>query len=80
MSSEESRTSGKCSRNPEFCEGGQEVESPPMESSIASFFSLEAVDFGNRDAVSIQFEYDPDQLATKTTTQLDHTSNSKTYV
>jgi len=31
-------------------------------------------------AVSIQFEYDPDELATKITTQLVHKSNSKTYV
>ena len=31
-------------------------------------------------AVSIQFKYDPDELATKITTQLVHTSNSKTYV
>ena len=31
-------------------------------------------------AVSIQFEYDPDDLATKITTQLVHRSNSKTYV
>ena len=31
-------------------------------------------------AVSIQFEYDPDDLATKITTQLVHKSNSKTYV
>jgi len=29
---------------------------------------------------SIQFEYDPDELATKTTAQLVHKSNSKTYV
>jgi len=31
-------------------------------------------------AVSIQFEYDPDDLATKNTTQLVHKSNSKTHV
>ena len=31
-------------------------------------------------AVSIQFEYDPDELAMKITTQLVHRSNSKTYV
>jgi len=31
-------------------------------------------------AVSIQFEYDPDDLATKVSTQLVHKSNSKTYV
>ena len=31
-------------------------------------------------AGSIQFEYDPDELATKITTQLVHKSNSKTYV
>jgi len=31
-------------------------------------------------AVNIQFEYDPDDLATKITTQLVHKSNSKTYV
>ena len=30
--------------------------------------------------VSIQFEYDPDELATKVTTQLVHKSNSKTCV
>ena len=34
----------------------------------------------DRDAGSIQFEYDPDELATKITTQLVHKSNSKTYV
>jgi len=28
----------------------------------------------------IQFEYDPDELATKTTSQSVHKSNSKTYV
>ena len=32
---------------------------------------------GNLIAVSIQFEYDPDELATKITTQLVHKSNSK---
>jgi len=31
-------------------------------------------------AVSIQFEYDPDELITKITTQLVHESNRKTYV
>jgi len=31
-------------------------------------------------AVSIQFEYDPVDLATKITNQLVHKSNSKTYV
>ena len=31
-------------------------------------------------AGSIRFEYDPDELATKITTQLVHKSNSKTYV
>jgi len=31
-------------------------------------------------AVSIQYEYDPDDLATKNTTQLVHKSNSKTCV
>jgi len=31
-------------------------------------------------AMSIQFEYDPDDLATKITTQLVHKSNGKTYV
>jgi len=31
-------------------------------------------------AGSIQFEYDPDELATKITTQLVHKSNSQTYV
>ena len=31
-------------------------------------------------AASIQFEYDPDDLATKITTQLVHKINSKTYV
>ena len=38
--------------------------------------SLEA----NLIAVSIQFEYDPDELATKITTRLVHKSNSKIYV
>ena len=31
-------------------------------------------------AGSIQFEYDPDELATKIATRLVHKSNSKTYV
>jgi len=31
-------------------------------------------------AVSIQFEYDPDELATEITTQLVHKSESQTYV
>ena len=31
-------------------------------------------------AVSVQFEYDPDEQATKITTQSVHKSNSKTYV
>jgi hypothetical protein len=31
-------------------------------------------------AVSIQFEYDPDELATRITTQLVHKSNSKPSV
>jgi hypothetical protein len=31
-------------------------------------------------AASIQFEYDPDELATKITAQLVHNNNSKTYV
>ena len=34
---------------------------------------------GNFIAASIQFEYDPDELATNTTTQLVHASYSKTY-
>ena len=40
------------------------------------------VDAGSSDLIagSIQFEYDPDELATKITTQLVHKSNSKTYV
>ena len=29
---------------------------------------------------SIQYEYDPDDLATKITTQMVHKSSSKTYV
>ena len=35
---------------------------------------------GDLIAGSIQFEYDPDELATKITTQLAHKSISKTYV
>ena len=31
-------------------------------------------------AASIQFQYDPDELATNITTQLVHKSNSETYV
>ena len=45
-----------------------------------SHFVLCDADASDLISASIQFEYDPDQLATKITTQLIHKSNSETFV